>query len=130
MAPGSPTHRPSDLRDRFFVPSLSACCFLFLSCSPLASFTPLFFSFGSFSLPNSLSVPEKPLFFLFACRLRRQGEEGGEIGDTRVAVAATPNPGKGPRPLQSRLFQWYWPPAAAKREENWGTAPGPSQGVA
>src|SRR5258708_24401041 len=65
MAPGSPTHRPSDLRDRFFVPSLSACCFLFLSCSPLASFTPLFFSFGSFSLPNSL---RKPLFSLLAAK--------------------------------------------------------------
>src|SRR5258708_7461929 len=29
----------------------------------------------------------------------------------------TPNPGKGPRPLQSRLFKWYWPPAAAGRRE-------------
>src|SRR5258708_5324171 len=107
MAPGSPTHRPSDLRDRFFVPSLSACCFLFLSCSPLASFTPLFFSFGSFSLPNSLSVPEKPLFFFFTRRQRRRGRVKKQLGTPQTPA------GKPLHPFYD-VFKWYWPQAARK----------------
>src|SRR5258708_26284988 len=117
MAPGSPTHRPSDLRDRFFVPSLSACCFLFLSCSPLASFTPLFFSFGSFSLPNSLSVPEKPLFLLLLLAACGGKEKKKEKLGTLVSLLPPPQTPAG-RPLHPFYdgFKWYSPPAAARHK--------------
>src|SRR5258708_33526971 len=61
-----------------------------------------------------------PLWAFVPCQFVNNHAAASKRGEKRF-FGDTPNPGKGPRPLQSRLFKWYWPLAAnsaAKSKEH------------
>src|SRR5260221_8739988 len=50
---------------------------------------------------RGLGCPQFLLLLLLAAA-------GGKQKERKEVFRGHPDPGKGPRPLQSRLFKWYW----------------------